>query len=62
MKDTNEMLAMTMLGLRSTDFKSGYYPCDNGSIDAPEFVPTGATYSSDKMDSVVSTRVGYQFN
>lgn len=48
-KPDNAMLALTGNGMKAViNYKEGFYCMDNENLDAPDFVPTGATYSNDK--------------
>ena len=58
----NGFLAMTQISLRCTDFKDEFYPSDNQSMDAPEFIPSGSTWACDTGANVVVIRDGYSFN
>jgi hypothetical protein len=52
----NEMLAVTGRGLKSADFKDGFYSWDNENLDAPHFTPSGSHWVADTGNNVVMPR------
>ena len=53
---SNGFLCMTQLSLRCADFADNFYPWDNQSLDAPEYLPSGETRYHENGDDVVIYR------